>query len=108
MPEGKSSTDLKIKMVETVEKVEYSIGEYQAEYGTAALMELVNEASRERHREKARSRYGKTPPPSPFLLINRYTGLKGEEETILEGGFFWLRENTLLWRRLNCLFITAR
>ena len=43
----RSSTELKIKMSETVEKVEYSIKNIKPNTAIAAIMEFVNEASKE-------------------------------------------------------------
>ncbi|HNU24319.1 MAG TPA: leucine--tRNA ligase, partial [Mesotoga sp.] len=89
MPEGKSSTDLKIKMAETVEKVEYSIKNIKPNTAIAALMEFVNEASKESaiERKLVVDMAKLLSPFAPFICEEIYSTKGGKKRTILEDGF---------------------
>ncbi|RIZ61046.1 leucine--tRNA ligase, partial [Mesotoga sp. SC_NapDC2] len=89
MPEGKSSTDLKIKMAETVEKVEYSIKNIKPNTAIAALMEFVNEASKESaiERKLVVDMAKLLSPFAPFICEEIYSMKGGKKRTILEDGF---------------------
>lgn len=89
MPEGKSSTDLKIKMAETVEKVEYSILNIKPNTAVAALMEFVNEAMKETALERfvVIDMAKLLSPFAPFLCEEIYSLKGGKKKTILEAGF---------------------
>ncbi|MGC9323063.1 MAG: class I tRNA ligase family protein, partial [Kosmotogaceae bacterium] len=86
MPEGKSSTDLKIKMAETVEKVEYSIKNIKPNTAIAAIMEFVNEASKETciERQLVVDMAKLLSPFAPFICEEIYSMKGGKKRTILE------------------------
>jgi leucyl-tRNA synthetase len=89
MPEGKSSTDLKIKMAETVEKVEYSIKNIKPNTAIASIMEFVNEASKETciERQLVVDMAKLLSPFAPFICEEIYSMKGGKKRTILEDGF---------------------
>jgi leucyl-tRNA synthetase len=89
MGEGKSSLNLKIKMAETIEKVEYSITSIKPNTAIAAIMEFVNEASKESaiERQLVIDMAKLLSPFAPFLCEEIYSIKGGKKRTILEDGF---------------------
>ncbi|RLL91335.1 leucine--tRNA ligase, partial [Mesotoga sp. HF07.pep.5.2.highcov] len=89
MPEGRSSTELKIKMSETVEKVEYSIKNIKPNTAIAAIMEFVNEASKEAsiERQLVIDMAKLLSPFAPFVCEEIYSMKGGKKKTILDDGF---------------------
>ncbi|HNR79079.1 MAG TPA: leucine--tRNA ligase, partial [Mesotoga infera] len=89
MGEGKSSLNLKIKMAETIEKVEYSITNIKPNTAIAAIMEFVNEASKENviERQLVIDMAKLLSPFAPFLCEEIYSIKGGKKRTILEDGF---------------------
>jgi leucyl-tRNA synthetase len=89
MPEGKSSLELKIKMAETVEKVEYSIKSIKPNTAIAAIMEFLNEATKESSIERRLviDIAKLLSPFAPFMCEEIYSIKGGKCKTILEDGF---------------------
>jgi leucyl-tRNA synthetase len=89
MGEGTSSLNLKIKMAETIEKVEYSITNIKPNTAIAAIMEFVNEASKENviERQLVIDMAKLLSPFAPFLCEEIYSIKGGKKRTILEDGF---------------------
>jgi leucyl-tRNA synthetase len=89
MGEGKSSLNLKIKMAETIEKVEYSITSIKPNTAIAAIMEFVNEASKESaiERQLVIDMTKLLSPFAPFLCEEIYSIKGGKKRTVLEDGF---------------------
>jgi leucyl-tRNA synthetase len=89
MGEGKSSLNLKIKMAETIEKVEYSITSIKPNTAIAAIMEFVNEASKESaiERQLVIDMAKLLSPFAPFLCEEIYSIKGGKKRTVLEDGF---------------------
>jgi leucyl-tRNA synthetase len=89
MPEGRSSTELKIKMSETVEKVDYSVKNIKPNTAIAAIMEFVNEASKEAsiERQLVIDMAKLLSPFAPFVCEEIYSMKGGKKKTILDDGF---------------------
>ena len=88
MPEGESSTELKIKMAETVDKVRYSIENIKYNTAVAAIMEFVNEALKEKciERKIILDLARLLSPFAPFISEEIHE-MKGGKGTILDSGF---------------------
>ncbi|TYB92479.1 MAG: leucine--tRNA ligase [Kosmotoga sp.] len=88
MPEGESSTELKIKMAETVDKVRYSIENIKYNTAVAAIMEFINEAMKEKciERKIILDLARLLSPFAPFISEEIHE-TKGGKGTILDSGF---------------------
>jgi leucyl-tRNA synthetase len=88
MPEGESSIDLKIKMAETVDKVSYSIENIKYNTAVAAIMEFINEATKEAYIEKKIILdLAKLLSPFAPFISEEINEMKGGKGTILDSGF---------------------
>ncbi len=88
MPEGESSTSLKIKMAETVDKVKYSIENIKYNTAVAAIMEFINEATKEEYLEsKIKVDLAKLLSPFAPFISEEIHEMKGGTCSILDSGF---------------------
>lgn len=87
-PEGESSLQLKIKMAETIKKVEYSIENIKYNTAIAAIMEFINEAVKEERieRQLVVDLAKLLAPFAPFICEEIHE-MKGGKGTILNAGW---------------------
>lgn len=87
-PEGESSLQLKIKMAETIKKVEYSIENIKYNTAIAAIMEFINEAVKEERIEKQLVvDLAKLLAPFAPFICEEIHEMKGGKGTILNAGW---------------------
>ncbi|MFO7881794.1 MAG: leucine--tRNA ligase [Kosmotogaceae bacterium] len=88
MPESESSVELKIKMAETVDKVRYSLENIKYNTAVAAIMEFINEATKEKCIErKIILDLAKLLSPFAPFISEEIHEMKGGRGTILDSGF---------------------
>ncbi|MBO8166607.1 MAG: leucine--tRNA ligase [Kosmotoga sp.] len=88
LPEAKSPLELKIKMAETIEKVQYSIENIKYNTAIAAIMEFVNEALKHNgiERQLVIDLAKLLAPFAPFISEEIFE-LKGGKGGVLNAGF---------------------